>query len=300
MPPDGLTEAVGTISGKKLKGLLREVASKYPPALHDYAFADLKRTAFHISFIQQRMGQPTTLCDVGGSHSLFPAACAALGMRVVVIDIYDYMSQARLELFKNVFAPYCVQVVKRDCVAESIEFPENTFDVVTSFDSIEHWHGSPKPALHALKRALRPGGLLFIGVPNCVNLRKRLTVPFGYGRWCSIQDWYEAPTFRSHVHEPDVGELVYIARDLDLCDVGIYGRNWLGHNNHRAIVRAGTFLVDHLMRVRPSLCSDIYLAGRKKGSFGSRINDDTSLPSPREFEKSKGGCPSLRVLADAL
>ena len=27
-------------------------------------------------------------------------------MRVVVIDIYDYMSQARLEVFKNVFARY--------------------------------------------------------------------------------------------------------------------------------------------------------------------------------------------------
>jgi SAM-dependent methyltransferase len=150
-------------------------------------------------------------------------------MRVVVIDSFDYMSRARLEVFRNNFDPYRVQRVKRDCVTESIEFPENTFDVVALFHSIEHWHGSPKPALHALKRALRPGGLFFFGAPNCVNLRKRLTVPFGYGRWCSIQHWYEAPTFRSHVHEPDVGELLYIARDLDLCDISIYGRNWLGY-----------------------------------------------------------------------
>ena len=51
-----------------------------------------------------------------------------------MIDIYDYMSPARLEVFKNVFEPYCVQRVKCDCVTESIEFPEDTFDVVTSFD----------------------------------------------------------------------------------------------------------------------------------------------------------------------
>src|SRR5262245_38505137 len=112
---------------------------------------------------------------------------AALGMRVVVIDIYDYMSQARLELFKSVFAPYCVQVVKRDCVAESIEFPENTFDVVTSFDSIEHWHGSPKPALHALKRGLRPGGLLlarryvFIFIPFLlIAIAKKMRLTWHY------------------------------------------------------------------------------------------------------------------------
>ena len=254
---------------KKLTDLLYELASKYPPELHDYVFADLKRTAFHVDFVRQRMGLNIRLCDVGASHSLFPVACAALGMRVVVIDIYDYMTAARLEVFKNVFDPYGVQCIKRDCVTESMEFPESTFDVVTSFNSIEHWHGSPKPALHALKRALKPGGLFFIGVPNCVNLRKRLTVPFGYGRWCSIRDWYEAPTFRSHVHEPDVGELLYIAHDLDLCDVAIHGRNWLGYWSKSALVRTCTFLVDHLIRARPALCSDIYLEGRTKASTSS-------------------------------
>ena len=79
-------DAAGTISGKKLSGLLRDLASQYPSALHDYAFADIKRTAFHVSFLQQRMARNATVCDVGGSHSLFPVACAALGMRVTVID----------------------------------------------------------------------------------------------------------------------------------------------------------------------------------------------------------------------
>src|SRR5262249_43917130 len=95
-------------------------------------------------------------------------------------------------------------------------------------------------------------------------LRKRLTVPFGYGRWCSIQDWYEAPTFRSHVHESDVGELLYIAHDLDLCDVAIHGRNWQGYISKSALTRTCTFLVDHLIRARPALCSDIYVEGRTK------------------------------------
>src|SRR6476469_4866535 len=179
-PADTVSEAASRISTEELRDLLHELASKYPPQLHDYVFADLKRTAFHVDFVRERMPPNITLCDVGGSHSLFPVACAALGMRVVVIDAYDYMSQARREVFKNVYNPYRVTRIKRDCATQSITYPEDTFDVVTSFDSIEHWHGSPKPALHALKQALRPGGLFFIGVPNCVNLRKRLTVPFGY------------------------------------------------------------------------------------------------------------------------
>jgi SAM-dependent methyltransferase len=44
---------------------------------------------------------------------------------------------------------------------------------------MEHWHRSPKALFHEALTWLRPGGLLVIGVPNCVNLRKRLTVPLG-------------------------------------------------------------------------------------------------------------------------
>ena len=42
-----------------------------------------------------------------------------------------------------------------------------------------------------------------VGVPNCVNLRKRLTVPLGRGKWSPMADWYEQPSFRGHVREPD-------------------------------------------------------------------------------------------------
>ena len=116
---DGVNKTAERAWPEKLMDLLYELASKYPPELHDYVFADLKRTAFHVNFVRQRMGLNVRLCDVGASHSLFPVACGALGMRVVIIDIYDYMSAARLAVFKNVFDPYCVQRIKRDCVTES-------------------------------------------------------------------------------------------------------------------------------------------------------------------------------------
>lgn len=68
-------------------------------------------------------------------------------------------------------------------------------------------------------RAIKPGGGFILGVPNCVSLRKRLTVPFGYGKWSSMADWYELPVFRGNVREPDVADLVFIARDIRLVDI---------------------------------------------------------------------------------
>jgi hypothetical protein len=96
-----------------------------------------------------------------------------------------------------------------------------------------------------------------------VNLRKRLTVPFGVGKWTPMWAWYEVERFRSHVREPDVDDLRYIAADLGLCNVKIIGRNWSGYRSRFRAARIITPLIDRLLRFWPSLCSDIYLVGRK-------------------------------------
>ena len=97
---------------------------------------------------------------------------------------------------------------------------------MTSFDSMEHWHHSPKRLFRQVSaQLLKPRGRFVLGVPNCINARKRLSVPLGIGKWSAIEDRYEEPEFRGHVREPDVADLRYIARDMGLKDVQIFGRN---------------------------------------------------------------------------
>ena len=44
-----------------------------------------------------------------------------------------------------------------------------------------------------------------LGVPNCVNLRKRITVPLGRGKWVVHGRLArQRPTSGGHVREPDV------------------------------------------------------------------------------------------------
>ena len=78
-----------------------------------------------------------------------------------------------------------------------------------------------------------------------------------------MQDWYEVERFRSHVREPDVDDLRYIAADLGLESARVIGRNWSGYRSRFRAARLVIPLTDRMLRLRPSLCSDIYLVGRK-------------------------------------
>jgi hypothetical protein len=126
---------------------------------------------------------------------------------------------------------------------------------------MEHWHHSPKKIFHSIKLWLKHNGLFVLGVPNCVNLRKRLTIPFGYGKWTSMKEWYEKEEFRGHVREPDVDDLLYIAKDMDLKNVEILGRNLVSCRSDKRMVRFATIIFGYLLQLRPSLCGDIYMIG---------------------------------------
>ncbi|MGI9591744.1 MAG: class I SAM-dependent methyltransferase [Myxococcota bacterium] len=259
---------------------LEALARRFPERLVEAQLIDLPRVAFELELVLERKGADVALCDVGSGVGLFPAACAQAGMRVTMMDDFappfadeesaravpdapDAVNFGGVEVALDLHRSLGVSVEKRDPLAEGFGFGAETFDVVTIFDSMEHWHRSPKRLFAEIREALTPGGLFVVGGPNCVNLRKRVTVPLGRGKWSEMAHWYEPEYFRGHVREPDVGDLHYVARDMGLTGVEIFGRNRAGDLSDRRAVRALTAIIDPVLQLRPSLCSDIYLVARK-------------------------------------
>ncbi len=259
---------------------LEALARRFPAELVDAQLADVTRIGFQVDLLLARTGSDIEMCDVGSGVGLFTAACAQAGMRVTMMDDFappfadeesaravpdapDAVNFAGVDETLKLHRSLGVSVEKRDPLVEGFPFPSESLDVVTCIDSMEHWHRSPKRLFAQMMGALVPGGLFVLGVPNCVNLRKRISVPLGYGKWSQMAHWYEPEIFRGHVREPDVDDLRYIARDLGLVDIEILGRNWAGYQNRRPIIRALTHLIDPILKWRPSLCSDLYLIGRK-------------------------------------
>jgi SAM-dependent methyltransferase len=244
---------------------LEDVARSYPSKeLIDDQLGDIPRIAFNIRLaLNGTDPAATSICDIGGGVGLFSVGCAALGMNVLLVD--DFADPVNRRLGESVFVvhkKYGVRVLSRNVITDGLTDIPERFDVVTTFDSMEHWHHSPKNLFRQVAgQLLRPSGRFVLGVPNCVNARKRFSVPLGIGKWSSMGDWYEEREFRGHVREPDVADLRYIAQDMGLEDVQILGCNWLGYASRSRIVKLGVRIADRPLRMFPSLCADIYMTG---------------------------------------
>lgn len=243
---------------------LEAIACKYPLELRNDQLQDIWRISNHIEMVARRKGTSCRLCDLGGGIGLFSIGCAALGMDAVLVDDFrDSIAQKSADHVLELHRSYGVQIVNRDVIRCGLDSPPDSFDVITSFDSMEHWHHSPKRLFASVVQSLKPGGLFVIGTPNSVNLRKRLTVPLGISCWSRMTDWYEPEEFRGHVREPSVPDLMYIAKDMGLVEVEILGRNWNGYASQSRAVRLSTIITDRFLTFFPSLCSNIYLLGTK-------------------------------------
>jgi SAM-dependent methyltransferase len=247
--------------------VLASIAMEYPSELRPRMLSDVPRQSFQIDTLARQIPKGARVCDLGGGHSLFAPGCAALGMDVVLLDRLCDPDPKRRELLARVrakvHARYGVEILERDVIEQGICFEPASVDAFTSFAAIEHFHHSPKALFAEVGKALKPGGVFFLGAPNSVNLRKRITVPLGYGKWSQMQDWYEQERFGGHVREPDVADLLYIARDMGLVDAKVYGKNWIGLVHTNRVIRIGTKLFGRLLESRPTLCSDIYVLARR-------------------------------------
>jgi 2-polyprenyl-3-methyl-5-hydroxy-6-metoxy-1,4-benzoquinol methylase len=252
------------LNGISWTNQIESLAAQYPGDEACKQRRDVPRIVFNLSLALDGLPQGSRIADIGGGLGLFSVGAAVLGMRVTLVD--DFQDRGNISIadpILNIHRRLGVEIDRRDVIRDRLAFEPASFDVITSFDSIEHWHASPKGVLHQMVAALKSGGRLVIGVPNCVNLRKRLTVPLGRGKWSLMADWYEQPTFRGHVREPDISDLLYIARDLKLTNTRILGRNWAGYVSASRPIRIATILSNRLLRHFPTLCADIYLVGYK-------------------------------------
>ncbi len=232
--------------------LIQPVTGHLSEDLCSLMVADIPRVQFLIELVRAFAPSEGDVADVGGGITLFAPALARLGYRSVLVDDFSDARRASRSEGLETHRFLGVEIHAADVADPAFHLPAESFDVVAGFDVIEQLRHSPRRSLHRLMAALRPGGALIVGVPNGASLWKKLALPRGIGHSSPIEDWYDEPAFRGRARQPGVRDLRYIAADLRLEAPQIVGRNW-----------RATPLADGLLRLFPSLCSHLYLIGRK-------------------------------------
>lgn len=218
--------------------------------------------------------------DLGAGLSIFPVLLRQLGLEVSVVD--DFKGGGGIEKGQeevcqktlNHFQEVGISVISQNLLSEPLPFQDCSVDVVASFHSIEHWHHSPRRLFSEISRILKLNGLFVIGCPNAVNLRKRLWVLCGKTNLCSLDEWYcdGDPVFRGHVREPTVKELKQLLEWNGFAITRMAGRNFLAKESLvlrgtagiiQSVFRACLSVLDPILQLRPTLCSDIHIVGRR-------------------------------------
>ena len=100
---------------------------------------------------------------------------------------------------------------------KELPFSTSSFDMIMLHDVIEHLHNSPRVLLNDLVDKIKPGGFLFITVPNAGNLKKRLNLMMGKTNLPSFDFYYWSPDpFRDHIREYVKDDLRKLAKNLNL------------------------------------------------------------------------------------
>lgn len=144
-------------------------------------------------------------------------------------------------------------------VASGDEYPfePESFDMVMLHDVLEHIHDSPRELLNGLVTLMKPGGYLFVTVPNAANLRKRAHLLMGRTNLPPYAAFYWSPNpWRGHVREYVRGDLRSLTAFLGLDLVELGGRHHmlrkiprLAHGPYRALTSVLTGCRDTWMLV---------------------------------------------------
>lgn len=158
--------------------------------------------------IERTEGKPR-ICDVGGFWGVWPLTLRELGFEVSMTESLHYYGDVFEPLFGHI-RERGVTIYDHDPFDDNAKLTE-TFDLVTVMAVLEHYPHSLKAFMTNVLSMLRPGGSIYLEVPNIAYLPKRIKALFGGSPLVPAGEIYRSEVpFIGHHHEFTINEL----RDL--------------------------------------------------------------------------------------
>lgn len=153
------------ISKTGLDKIFEEVYSEYPEEFHWLLRDNETRIKWQVEVVIDKFPNGGVLLDIGAGLVPFMYICQKLGYETVVVDDLedDTCKKPSLVSIIDLFESSGIRFIKADAFTE--EFDSQlpiSIDMVTTHDSMEHWHNSPKTLFEKLWSRVNDGGILWI------------------------------------------------------------------------------------------------------------------------------------------
>jgi len=140
----------------------------YDPNLENYRGVKQLRGSetlmLQVKYVEKFQPGLGKLLDVGCATGRFLIVARSSGWEVMGLEIIDKAAQIGRDHFQ-------LNIISSQL--ERTHLPENSFDVVTLWDVLEHMP-SPRKAFEKIISLLRPGGYVFFSIPNLDSFDRKL------------------------------------------------------------------------------------------------------------------------------
>jgi SAM-dependent methyltransferase len=160
-----------------------------------------------------------SVLEIGPFFSYTPFVLKSHGSSVTVLEGDD----TAVYPLKPLYAKWGIEVVFTDLLelfrglaseGHRLPFPDQQFDVISCWETMEHFNFNPVGFVKELHRILKPGGAAFIAVPNLAKLDSRLTLLLGkttrtpIAEYCKFYEYEGGRFLGFHWREYVLSELV--------------------------------------------------------------------------------------------
>ena len=270
------------MSEKRLiEAAVEDVATRFSNAATSTILYENKlKHVLEIGRILQLLPDDGVLVDVGGGLgvNLMVVRRFKPRARLVLIDRFEeYTDGNRMgsqQTGKSLMDEHDIQIIETDFWPSlSLELPDSSVDVATSFDVVEHLPGNPLQHFGEIKRVLKPGGHFFLGAPNAASLMKRVKLALGQHPYMYFNDWM-AQKYYEHFREYTVTEYGELLKRSGFEVLNVWpsdaitrarALNCWHHQRHSSLSPHGLALrVAGIVEAAvPALRQSVYAVGRK-------------------------------------
>jgi SAM-dependent methyltransferase len=126
--------------------------------------------------------------EIGSFLGAASVSMKRMGFDVSAVDIPEFHKSAKLRaLYERNGIPYAGLNLR----TSKLPHESGSMDAVVICEVIEHFNFNPLPVLLEINRVLKPGGYVYVGMPNQASLQKRISLLLGGSIHNSVDDFFK-------------------------------------------------------------------------------------------------------------